>query len=832
MDDIQYRLIVDGKVIPLRRFDNVRFVTPTRNQNPALVAARLARSTRLALEQGAPPGAVVLWGDKRKLQDIRSYKDIKNTRSAFHDPAGNMFVLTNEILIAFKGSASRRDCEKLLARHPGRVVRRTEECWTFLVEDPGEDAPLMLAMQLSEEELVAYAEPNALQAATFYQQPEDEPLFGNQWTLRNTGQNGGTSGADIDAIGAWATSLGSPNVGVTVFDSGVDIGHPDLAPNVAPGWDFDNDDDDPTNDANAHGTACAGIIAAAVNDRGVTGIAPGCRIVPLRAAGFHTWEEYASMFDWARQRSRIISCSWGITSNNTLSAAIRRAVGSGVTVFCATGNGAPATAGLAYPASMGETIAIGASTNLDVRADYSQFGTGIDLVAPSSGGTLRVQTTDLRSTNGYNPAESPAGDYCDATDATGFGGTSAATPLAAGVAALMLSVNPFLSPEEIREILRYTADQIDEANGDYNDEGWSTQYGHGRVNADDAVHRAKDLAIRRLFCATSDNRLWTRPTVLQDAAWQSIGHANHVVAMAAVTARLFCATSDNRLWVRNPVLLDVGWQHIGHANQVVAMTAIDGKLFCATSDNKLWARDPILQDVAWQHIGHANKVVAMAAIDPDETHPSTGLMTDQDRNQYKTVKIGSTWWMAENLRVTHYRNGDAITNVVDPYQWVGLSSQGAYCAYDNDVGNVASYGYLYNGHAVRDPRNIAPEGWHVPTDGEWKALEMHLGMSQTDADAYNWRGTVEGSKVKSASDWDGTNESGFSALPAGARDGNGQFSGKGSSTVYWSSTHTTSGSGPNNGGFWTRKLWSGEARINRANDFERLGHSVRLVRDN
>src|SRR5512140_1261598 len=110
---------------------------------------------------------------------------------------------------------------------------------------------------------------------------------------------------------------------------------------------------------------------------------------------------------------------------------------------------------------------------------------------------------------------------------------------------------------------------------------------------------------------------------------------------------------------------------------------------------------------------------------PSPTKPSTGVMIDQDRNQYKTVRIGSTWWMAENLRVTHYRNGDLISNVTDPYQWVGLASLGAYCAYDNDVSNAEPYGYLYNGHAVGDPRNIAPEGWHVPTDGEWKALEMY-----------------------------------------------------------------------------------------------------------
>lgn len=136
---------------------------------------------------------------------------------------------------------------------------------------------------------------------------------------------------------------------------------------------------------------------------------------------------------------------------------------------------------------------MGASTNRDVRSDYSQFGDGIDIVAPSSGGTLRVATTDTQGRRGRNPANPPDGDYCNANDATGFGGTSLATPLAASIAGLMSSVNPELSPAEIREILRATADKIDKTNADYDENGWSSQYGFGRVNAAAAVQRAAAL---------------------------------------------------------------------------------------------------------------------------------------------------------------------------------------------------------------------------------------------------------------------------------------------------------------------------------------------------
>jgi hypothetical protein len=118
----------------------------------------------------------------------------------------------------------------------------------------------------------------------------------------------------------------------------------------------------------------------------------------------------------------------------------------------------------------------------------------------------------------------------------------------------------------------------------------------------------------KLFCVTSDNRLWARDPVLTNVNWQEIGHANNVVAMSALGNQLFCVTRDNKLWVRDPVLANVNWREIGHANDVVAMTALGSKLFCATRDNQLWARDPILSNVSWQAIGHANDVLTMAAL--------------------------------------------------------------------------------------------------------------------------------------------------------------------------------------------------------------------------
>ena len=207
------------------------------------------------------------------------------------------------------------------------------------------------------------------------------------------------------------------------------------------------------------------------------------------------------------------------------------------------------------------------------------------------------------------------------------------------------------------------------------------------------------------------------------------------------------------------------------------------------------------------------------------------VVVDYDGNTYFTVKIGDRCWMAQNLKVTHYRNGDPIPHVTDNSTWQGLTT-GAYCNYDNDEGNVATYGRLYNWYAVDDSRNIAPEGWHVPTDDDWKQLEMYLGMSQAEADAEGWRGTDEGGKLKEAGTtlWyapntGATNESGFTALPGGYRYGNGLFYDMGYLAYFWSSTESSSL------GAWYRNLYYYGSQVSRNYDYKQDGFSIRCVRD-
>lgn len=162
---------------------------------------------------------------------------------------------------------------------------------------------------------------------------------------------------------------------------------------------------------------------------------------------------------------------------------------------------------------------------------------------------------------------------------------------------------------------------------------------------------------------------------------------------------------------------------------------------------------------------------------PDDETPApieTGTMTDVENHVYQTVKIGNQWWMAEDLKVTKYRNGISILQVTnDSVQWK-TDTTGAYC--DNKV-NQNTIGKFYNWYAIHNSNQIAPAGWHIPTDNEWKELEKAVGMSATEADKSGWRGSHEGEKLKSVglqnwteykSIW-GTNESGFSAHAPGCR---------------------------------------------------------------
>jgi len=201
---------------------------------------------------------------------------------------------------------------------------------------------------------------------------------------------------------------------------------------------------------------------------------------------------------------------------------------------------------------------------------------------------------------------------------------------------------------------------------------------------------------------------------------------------------------------------------------------------------------------------------------PDLTY---GSVNDIDGNVYKTIQIGDQIWLAENLKTKRYNDGSQIPNVI----WYNPD---IYYTYKN------KYGILYN-HYVVNTGKLCPTGWHVPTDEEWKQLEMALGMSQASADTSYWnfdvygmgfRGTDQGTQIKAKIGWsawegrngNGTNTSGFSALPAGDTGGGSV----GLCTTWWCY-----------GDAWARTLSSDESKISRAIYYEHYGFSVRCLKD-
>lgn len=196
--------------------------------------------------------------------------------------------------------------------------------------------------------------------------------------------------------------------------------------------------------------------------------------------------------------------------------------------------------------------------------------------------------------------------------------------------------------------------------------------------------------------------------------------------------------------------------------------------------------------------------------------------TDFDGNNYGTVNIGSQVWMTENLKVTHYRNGEPIPKITNSAAWASLTD-GAYCNYNNTINTdtISSYGRLYNWYTVADSRNIAPTGWHVPSDAEWATLASFLGGESFAGGKMKETGTTHWTDPNTGA----TNESGFSALPAGYRDGyTGMFNYIADHGFYWSSILGDASL------YWDTS-WYYYGYWDPNFGHERSGFSVRLVRD-
>jgi subtilisin family serine protease len=400
------------------------------------------------------------------------------------------YYVPDELTIRFNGNVPE---EEQIAIIEGMGCEVAVKQWTpgyYTLTFPVDDDLFRLVRAFMELDEVKFSEPSYYSFDDLLFIPNDTE-FPNQWPLNNTGQYGGTPGADIQATLAWDQEMGDSNVIIVDIDTGIDLDHPDLEDNILPrngeDWDFSSSGTSP-DDTDGHGTATAGI-AAAVTDNGigVAGVAPNVQIMPLKInliSGYN--QNRADAINYAVSRrpefaGMVISCSWRMSSGDftAVEEACQNAYDNDVVICFATGN---YNTSIDYPARYPTTIAVGATSQCDERKSYtscdgetwwgSNYGDELDIVAPG----VNIYTTDIGGWGGYS-----SGDYYSS-----FNGTSAACPHAAGVAALILSANPYLSNHMVRTMLHLTSeDQVGPPSEDT--PGWDIYMGWGRINANWAV---------------------------------------------------------------------------------------------------------------------------------------------------------------------------------------------------------------------------------------------------------------------------------------------------------------------------------------------------------
>jgi len=367
--------------------------------------------------------------------------------------------------------------------------------WFIIMLDGSTDVHTALSDFLTDPEV----EDAGLEYFAYTQAVPNDSLYTTNWGHNNTGQGpgGGGSGWDSDAQLAWdqAQGYGSSSIIIAIIDTGVDTAHPDLR--LVTGYDYGDNDPNPMDDSSkpGHGTACAGVAAAKANNGiGVAGIAGGCSVMPLKVANSNGDLGFTAITNAithaADNGARVISLSLGAEGGTgegdipSTDYALEYAYSEGVVIFAATANSnAPA---IAYPSNHNKVISVGASSPTGQRKSPSSsdgeywWGSNYGIDIPDHQGSVDIMaptilpTTDITgSGNGYDINS----DYY-----MWFNGTSCACPYAAGVAALILSLKPTLTPAQVWDIMKNSATDMTIDGG----AGWDRYTGYGMVNA----HRA------------------------------------------------------------------------------------------------------------------------------------------------------------------------------------------------------------------------------------------------------------------------------------------------------------------------------------------------------
>ncbi len=405
--------------------------------------------------------------------------------------------------------------------------------------------PIKLANHLMASPQVLTAEANIIFLQESFYRPRDSH-YREQWYLHHQGGTQLAPNSHIDCERAWDITRGSRSVVVAIADDAIDLNHPDLqGPGkiIAP-YDFRDRDFSPlpTEPQESHGTACAGVAVAEENGNGIVGVAPGCALMPLRTTGYLDDNAIENLFNWAMEKgASVISCSWGAAAVHfPLSlrqrAALHKAAtqgrqGKGCVIVFAAGNANRPVQGTLYEqgwpndllkgptdwlsgfCTHPDVITVSACTSLGKKSSYSNWGTHIAVTAPSNNAppgmwfaksgfmsTAPAVKTHLPGLGIFTTDQMGDWGYDRGNFTRNFGGTSSACPVVAGVAALVLSVNPNLTAVEVKKLLEQTADKIVDRDpdpqlaltlGTYDSKGHSQWFGYGKVNAYQAVLEAQ-----------------------------------------------------------------------------------------------------------------------------------------------------------------------------------------------------------------------------------------------------------------------------------------------------------------------------------------------------
>jgi len=423
-------------------------------------------------------------------------------------------VLINEFIVQFGEDVPKAKAEKALETKGGKVVSANPKIKNrYLVTFPGKTPEQALAASnaLAQSDPVVFSEPNFAVIVPARPRPREggvgparppagspplslpgsaaipgDPLFPQQWYLHNSGSSG-KKDADVDAPKAWDIEKGTASVVVAILDEGVDTGHPDLQGKIVTPYDaMDGDNDQEPNSWDGHGTACAGIAAAMTNNsNGVAGLGWQVKIMPVRIAASSSpgagWvTTYANIEDGIRtavdRGAHVLSNSWGGGFSNLVNGAIDHAISNKRVVVIAAGND---SGPVSWPANLSTSkvlVAVSATNKWDeFKTTTSQdgenwwgsnFGPEVNVSAPG----VQMPTTDIRGSGGYT-----SGDYV-----ADFNGTSSATPLVAGAAALLVAQDSTRTPSQVRSLLQNNADDLGSS-------GFDNRFGHGRLNACQAL---------------------------------------------------------------------------------------------------------------------------------------------------------------------------------------------------------------------------------------------------------------------------------------------------------------------------------------------------------